>query len=184
MKLIIGLGNPGKDYEYTRHNFGFLSLDSLANKYNSTWKNHKASNSLITDFKFKRERIILVKPQTFMNNSGSTVSILKKYYKLKLDDIIVIYDDIDLPFDKIRISKSKSAGGHNGVDSIIKYLKSKEFIRIRLGIGPQKGKAESFVLKEFNKEQKNKLQNILDNSNLDLEEILDKDYNSAANKYN
>lgn len=184
MKLIIGLGNPGKDYEYTRHNFGFLSLNSLAKKYNSTWKNHKISNSLITDFKFNREKIILAKPQTFMNNSGSTVSILKKYYKLKPENIIIIYDDIDIPFTKIRISKNKSAGGHNGIESIIKYLKSKDFLRIRLGIGPQRGKAESFVLKKFNKEQKKKIQNILDISNLVIEEVLNKDYNSAANKYN
>ncbi len=184
MKLIIGLGNPEKEHKYTRHNFGFLCLDSLAKKNNLTWQNNKASNSLITDYKYNKEKIILAKPQTYMNNSGYAVSLLKKYYKLPTNKIIVIYDDLDLPFNKLRISKSKSAGGHNGVDSIIKYLKSKEFIRIRLGVGPQKGKAESFVLHKFNKEEKNKLSEVLDTSHLALEEILNKDYNSAANKYN
>ena len=122
MKLIIGLGNPKKKYKYTRHNFGFLSLNSLSKKNNLTWKKHKISNSLITDFKYNKEKIILAKPQTFMNNSGSAVKLLKQYYKLPTNKIIVIYDDLDLPFNKLRISKSKSAGGHKGVDSIIKYL--------------------------------------------------------------
>ena len=184
MKLIIGLGNPEKKYQDTRHNFGFLCLDSLAKKNNLLWHNNKTNNSLITDFKFKKEKIILAKPQTFMNNSGYAVSLLKKYYNLPPHKIIVIYDDLDLPFNKLRISKSKSAGGHKGVDSIIKYLKSKEFIRMRLGIGPQKGKAESFVLQKFKKEEKRKLPEIIDTSHLALEEILNKDYNSAANKYN
>ncbi len=184
MKLIIGLGNPEKKYQHTRHNFGFLSLNSLSKKNNLTWKKHKTSNSLITNFKYNKEKIILAKPQTFMNNSGSAAKLLKQYYKLPTNKIIVIYDDLDLPFNKLKISKSKSSGGHKGVDSIIQYLKSKEFIRMRLGIGPKKDNAESFVLGKFNEEQTKKLPEIIDTSHLALEEILAEGYDSASNKYN
>ncbi len=184
MILIIGLGNPGKKYEYTRHNFGFISLNSLAKKNNITWKKHTTSNSLITYFKLKKEKIILAKPQNFINNSGISVKSLKQYYKIPTNKIIIIYDDIDITFNKLKISKSKSSGGHNGIYSIIQNLKSKEFIRIRLGIGPKKGKLESFVLKEFNKKEKNIIQEIIDTSHLALEEILNNNYDSAANKYN
>lgn len=184
MKLIIGLGNPDKEYEFTRHNFGWLALDSLAVKRGLSWSNHKASKSLITDITDRKEKIILAKPLTYMNESGQAVLTLKQFYKIPTHNIIVIYDDIDLPYGKIRISKNRSAGGHKGVDSIINQLKSKEFKRIRLGIGPQEGKAEDFVLKKFSTEEKKQLHEILDTSHLILENILDKGFDETANKYN
>ena len=171
MKLIIGLGNPDKEYEQTRHNFGYLSTDSLASKKEISWTKHKQSNSLIASFQGKKEKIILAKPLTYMNNSGKAVKALKQYYKTPVNRIIVIYDDIDLLYGKIRISKNRSAGGHKGIDSIIEHLKSKDFKRIRLGIGPQKGKAEDFVLKKFSSTEKKKLNEIIDTSNLILENI-------------
>ena len=184
MKLIIGLGNPDKEHEMTRHNFGWLVLDSLASKKTLTWSNHKPSNSQLADFQGKKQKIILAKPLTYMNNSGQAVQALKQFYKVPTHNIIVIYDDIDLPYGKIRISKNRSAGGHKGVDSIINLLKSKDFKRIRLGIGPQEGKAEDFVLKKFSSEDKKQLNEILDTAHLILEDILDKGFDETANKYN
>ena len=184
MRLIIGLGNPDKKYSHTRHNFGWLVLDSLADKKDLSWKSHKASNSVIADFKVKREKNIIAKPLTYMNESGRAVKKLKSFYKIPSAKIIIIYDDIDLPFGKIRISRKKSAGGHKGVESTIKYLKSKDFIRIRLGIGPQKGSAEEFVLKKFSSEQKKKLTEIIDTSHLILESIIKKGFTITSNKYN
>lgn len=184
MKLIIGLGNPDKEYETTRHNFGWLSLDSLAEKKGLTWTKHKQSNSLTTSWQGKKEKIVLAKPLTYMNNSGKAVKALKQYYKTPINKIIVIYDDIDLPYGKIRISKNRSAGGHKGMDSIIEHLKSKDFKRIRLGIGPQLGKAEEYVLKKFSSTQKKDINEILDTSHLILEDILDIGFDKTANKYN
>lgn len=184
MKLIVALGNPDKEYEMTRHNFGFMALDSLAEKKELNWIKHKQSNSLISKWEEGREKITLAKPLTYMNNSGEAVQALKKFYKVPINRIIVIYDDIDLPFGKIRISKNRSAGGHKGIDSIITHLKSKDFKRIRMGIGPQKGKAEDFVLKKFSQEEKKQLKEIIDTSHLVLEEIITQGFDIAANKYN
>jgi peptidyl-tRNA hydrolase, PTH1 family len=184
MKLIIGLGNPDKEYEFTRHNFGWLVLDSLVTKKELNWTKHKQSNSLLTTWQGKKEKIVLAKPLTYMNNSGQAIKALKQFYKIPTNKIIVIYDDIDLPYGKIRISKNRGAGGHNGVDSTIQNLKSKDFKRIRLGIGPQLGKAEDYVLKKFSSTEKKNLNEILDTSHLILENILDVGFDKAANKYN
>ena len=184
MKLIIGLGNPDKEYESTRHNFGWLVLDSLVEKKEINWSKHKQSNSLIASWQGKKEKIILAKPLTYMNNSGKAIKALKQFYKIPTNRILVIYDDIDLPYGTIRISKNRGAGGHKGVDSMIEHLKSKDFKRIRLGIGPQKGSAEDFVLKKFSSTEKKQLNEILDTSHLILADILAKGFDEAANKYN
>jgi len=184
MKLIIGLGNPDKEYEMTRHNFGWLVLDSLAAKKEVNWTKHKQSNSLIASWQGKKEKIVLAKPLTYMNNSGKAAKALKQFYKIPTNKIFAIYDDIDLPYGKIRISKNRSAGGHKGIDSMIEQLKSKDFKRIRLGIGPQKGKAEEFVLKKFSSAEKKQLNEILDTSHLILEYALENSFDEAANKYN
>jgi len=184
MKLIIGLGNPDQEYQNTRHNFGWMVLDSLAEKKQLKWTKHQASHSLIADFALGKEKIILSKPLTYMNNSGQAVSSLQHFFKIATADLIIIYDDIDLPFGKIKISNNRSAGGHNGVESIINQIKSKDFKRIRLGIGPQTSPAEDFVLKKFNSEEKRKLSEIIDTSHLILETILEKGFDWATNKYN
>ncbi|MDP2812653.1 MAG: aminoacyl-tRNA hydrolase [bacterium] len=184
MRLIIGLGNPDKEYLQTRHNFGWLSLDNLAEKYQLNWTKNKTSNCLITDFISGREKIILAKPLTYMNESGQTVRALKNFFKLPNNKIIIICDDLDLPFGDIKLSKNKNSGGHKGLDSIIAQLKSKDFKRVRLGIGPKIGPAEDFVLQKFSLEEKDKLKEILDTSNLIVETILEKSFDQATNEYN
>lgn len=184
MKLIVGLGNPGKEYQQTRHNFGFLVLDNLAAKNKITWSEDKNSQALIAQYQGSLEKTILCQPQTFMNNSGETVQKLKKFYKIKNEDIVIIYDDLDLPLGLIRIAAKRSSGGHNGLESIIQHLKSTDFIRLRLGIGPQIGSAENFVLKKFSANEKKKLPEIIDYCHLALEIILKDGWQEAANKYN
>ena len=132
MFLIVGLGNPGKKYERTRHNVGFMALDALK--------------------RVELPNVILVKPQTFVNNSGKAVKSLTKNYKLKTKNLVVIHDDIDIPLGKIKVSVGHGSAGHKGVDSIIEELGTKNFTRIRVGIQPEKGKprdVETFVLKNF-----------------------------------
>ncbi len=184
MRLVVGLGNPGSTYQWTRHNFGYLALDNIAKKNKLVWKKHKSSNSTIAEFKIGSEKIILAKPLTFMNNSGIAVQALKNFYKILSKNIIVLYDDLDLPFGKLRISANRSGGGHNGVNSLIEQIKSKEFARIRLGLGPQQGKAEDFVLKNFSPAEKKKLAEITDTVALALETIIIEGIDKAANKYN
>lgn len=184
MRLIIGLGNPDKEHSNTRHNFGWMIMDSLVEKKDIAWKKHKNSNSLIAEYKNGREKIVLAKPLSYMNNSGKNTKALKQYLKLPVNKIIVIYDDIDLDFGKHRLSKNRGAGGHKGIESIISHLKSKDFKRIRMGIGPQKGKSEQFVLNKFNSDEKKKLPEIIDTAHLIVEHILEKNFDSASNKYN
>jgi peptidyl-tRNA hydrolase, PTH1 family len=184
MKLIIGLGNPESKHQWTRHNFGWLALDSLAQKNHLQWHKHKISQAETTEVLINKQKVILAKPLTFMNNSGLAVVALKQFYKTPIKDLIIIYDDLALDFGKLRISHSRSAGGHNGLDSIIQHLKSKDFTRLRLGIGPQLGVAEKYVLHRFSAEEKKRLPEIIDTSHLALEEIIIKGHVEAANKYN
>ncbi len=184
MKLIVGLGNPGPEYLATRHNFGWLSLSKLADKQKLSWKKSPDKNSQIAEYLWGREKIILSQPLTFMNKSGEAVAALSQFYKISPENIIVIYDDLDLTFGTIRLSQNRSSGGHQGLESIIKHLKSQDFIRIRLGIGPQTGKAEDFVLAKFTAEENKKIPEIIDTSHLILELLLNKGFSDAANQYN
>ncbi len=184
MKLIVGLGNPGTEYEFTRHNFGYLVIDNFAKQNNLKWKKHKDLQAEIADLKIGAEKIILAKSLTFMNESGLAVSHLKKFFKLKNEDIIVVYDDLAFDFGILKIAHDRSAGGHNGLASIIQYLKSQKFTRLRLGIGPQLGVAEKFVLLKFNAQQKKQLAKILDSSCQALHDIITDGLAKATNKYN
>jgi PTH1 family peptidyl-tRNA hydrolase len=151
--LIIGLGNPGDEYKETRHNTGFIILDYiLGNKIN--WKQSSGTKAVFYKDKIGKKEVEYLKPTTFMNNSGVAVSYTQTKYKIKPKDIIVIYDDIDLPLGTFKISFNRTSGGHNGLESIIKKIKSKEFIRIRIGIAPstpsgkiRKPKGEDAILK-------------------------------------
>ena len=138
----------------------------------------------MAEFKLEKEKALLVKPLTFMNKSGLTVKYLKQFYKVTRHKLVIIHDDLDLPFGLLRLSRNKSAGGHKGIESIIQEIKTKDFVRIRLGIGPQKGSAEDFVLKKFTAEEKEKLPEIIDSSHLILETLLDQGFTFTANKYN
>lgn len=154
MNIIIGLGNPTREYEGTRHNAGFMTIDRLADKYgiDVSEKKHKA---LCGKGVIEGNKVILVKPQTYMNLSGESVRAVVDYYKVPLDDIIIIYDDIDLAPGQLRIRKKGSAGGHNGIKSIISHLGTQEFKRIRVGVGekPRMMDLADYVLGRFPKEE-------------------------------
>lgn len=175
MFLIVGLGNPGDKYEKTWHNTGFLAVDAFAEK--SGFPDFKLSKKLkaeLTEEFLSEDKIILAKPQAFMNNSGIPVKSLIRNWKIKLDSLIVIHDDIDLPLGKIRVGIGKGSAGHKGVESIIKELKNKDFIRIRIGVQPEAGKPknpERFVLQKINKEEKT-LKEVFLKSALSIEMIL------------
>jgi PTH1 family peptidyl-tRNA hydrolase len=163
MKLIIGLGNPGDKYEKTRHNLGFQVIDELKKNLEfRTWNLTKKFNALISEGTFNHQKIILAKPQTFMNNSGQAVRALTDYYKISPEDILIIHDDIDLPLEEIRIQKGRGSAGHKGVQSIIDQLGTKDFIRMRIGIrpneAPKKINAEQFVLQKFTAEEEKIIQ--------------------------
>lgn len=133
MRLIVGLGNPGKKYEQTRHNVGFLVVDELLKKLNISL-DQEGFKSFYTTYFYKGEKIIICKPQTYMNLSGEAVSEIVSYYKIKHEDIVVIYDDLDLPMGKLRLRASGSSGGHNGIKNIINLLGDQNIKRIRIGI--------------------------------------------------
>jgi len=160
MKLIVGLGNPGIKYEKTRHNLGFQVIEELASqiKFNH-WKMDLQFHALIAQGHFNSQKIILAKPQTFMNNSGLAVKALVNYYKIPDKEILIIHDDIDLPLGKIKIQKSRGAAGHKGVQSIIDQLDTKDFIRMRVGIFSKDClDTEKFVLEKFTLEEEKTIQ--------------------------
>ncbi len=156
MQLIAGLGNPGQEYQNNRHNIGFQVLDQL----DGNFKLEKKFKAEIA----KGDNFILTKPQTFMNNSGQAVKALKTFYKIKPENIIVVHDDIDLAIGTIRISQGASSGGNKGVESIIKEIGAKNFIRIRVGVANsqrEKVPADKFVLQNFNPSDKKILKNLM-----------------------
>ena len=185
MYVVVGLGNPGKQYENTRHNVGFNVIDILAKEYDIsvTKIKHKA---LIGEGRIGSEKVLLVKPQTYMNLSGETLIDIYKYYKVDLDNIIVIYDDIDLDVGKLRIRKKGSAGTHNGMRSIIKCLGSNEFPRVRVGISKPKNGQDlaDFVLSRFSKEDEKSLQESFENSVAAVDCAIRNDLDLAMNRYN
>ena len=167
MKLIIGLGNPGNKYKKTRHNIGFMVIDEITTNFQFPIFNFKSIfNAEISKKILKDEKIILVKPQTFMNNSGRAVKAIIDYYKITTEDIIVIHDDIDLNLGEIKIQQNRSSAGHNGVQSIIDSIGTKDFTRIRIGIKPINQEisidTEKFVLQKFIKEEKEIIQETIE----------------------
>lgn len=134
-RLIVGLGNPGSKYHETRHNVGFMLMDAMAKKYGLTFKADKVFEAEVADTFIDGEKIYFVKPTTFMNESGRAVHALLSYYGLSARDVLVVYDDLDMATGKIRFRQKGSAGGHNGIKSIIHHLGTQEFDRIKIGIG-------------------------------------------------
>ncbi|MCK4635888.1 MAG: aminoacyl-tRNA hydrolase [Candidatus Moranbacteria bacterium] len=160
MKLIIALGNPGKEYRHTRHNTGFLMINYLQEILNFTdFKFDKKFNAEISENKIGDEKIILAKPQTFMNNSGQSVQALINFYKIPVEEIIVIHDELDLKLGDFKISRNKNASGHNGVLSIFNHLNTKDFTRIRVGVDNRNENerknisGSDYVLGRFSKEE-------------------------------
>jgi PTH1 family peptidyl-tRNA hydrolase len=163
MYLIVGLGNPDKKYEKTRHNVGFWVVDFLVDRFGlDKFKLEGKFKSAITRGEWDDKKVIIVKPQTYMNNSGMAIQLLKNYFKIQSENIIVIYDELDLPFEEIRVRHEGSSAGHNGIKSIIDYLSTDRFTRIRIGIRNKladKLPAEKFVLSRFSFWEKRKLKN-------------------------
>lgn len=153
MRIIVGLGNPGKKYEKTRHNAGFLVIDKLLEELN-TQLDEEMCNAFYTIYRYKNEKIIIAKPQTYMNASGEAVSALMKYFKLKPEYLIVVHDDLDLPVGKIRLRQSGSSGGQKGMGNIIDLLHTQDIKRIRIGIGNNKNiDTADYVLGKVQKEE-------------------------------
>lgn len=188
MLIIVGLGNPGKKYEKTRHNLGFLAIEKLQGKLDfPDFVFSKKFNAEISERVFDEEKIILAKPQTFMNNSGLSVKKLVSSFKLQVSSLWIVHDDIDLPLDKIKIVKNRGAGGHKGVESIIKNLKSKNFVRFRLGIQPKNGKPknpEKFVLEKFQKEEEKVVKEMIEKATEAIKVAIKDGLEKTMNSYN
>ena len=184
MKIVIGLGNPGKKYEKTRHNIGFIAVDNLRKKLNVSDEREKFQ-ALVSEKNIDGEKVIFLKPQTFMNLSGNSVIEIVNFYKLDpKKDIIVIYDDMDLSFGDIRIREKGSSGGHNGIKSIISHI-GEEFIRIKCGIGAKEKDAVEHVLGEFNQTEQKDLDEILEKINNCVIEMLSvQNLDRIMQKYN
>ena len=163
-KLVIGLGNPGEEYKNNRHNIGFIILDKIAESLSVDFDNHK-KKSLYARGKKGDIQYILLKPQTFMNLSGESAIYISKFFNVSVEDIFVIYDDMDLPFGTFKIKKGGSSGGHNGIKSLIAQLQSEDFLRIRIGIGrPSFGKrVNDYVLSSFSKSEREIIDNDISN---------------------
>ena len=183
--LIAGLGNPGKDYRHTRHNIGFMVIDHLSNELKIPVKKVK-QKSLIGIGKLDNKEILLVKPQTFMNNSGESIAPLMRYYKVPHQNLMVIHDDLDLPFGIIRIRPTGGTSGQKGMKSIIEKIGSQEFPRIRMGIGRPPGHMDpvDFVLENFSKDQLSILENILEDATNAIKTFIIDGLNKAMNTYN
>ena len=184
MWLIVGLGNPGQEYQNTRHNIGFMFLDD--------WKEHlpsdahiiskKESKSQTYHIKFNKERIILCQPLTYMNLSGFAVQSLMTYYKIPLTHLLVIHDEMDLPFGVCKFQKDRGAASHNGVQHIHNQLGSKDYIRLRFGIGKSQGhlSGRDYVLSHFSKEEQEKLPILMVKIRENIEDILNKGFEKAV----
>ena len=188
MKIVVGLGNPGLKYEFTRHNIGFRIVDSLAQDIEIEFKKVKSYYSLISRGMINNHKVMLIKPQTFMNLSGRAVSKVVSYYKIPLRDLLIVYDDLNLELGKIRIRKKGSAGGHKGIESIMQYLHSEDIPRLRIGIGNPSANFNfdcvSYVLSNFNSDEKDKTKEVIQLSTEAIKTVIEDGFEKAMRKYN
>lgn len=185
MKLIVGLGNPGREYELTRHNIGFMAIDELAKRWNISLNEQKFKGVFGAGF-VNGEKVILLKPLTYMNLSGESIRPLMDYYKIDVEDFVVLYDDLDIPVGKLRLRMKGSAGGHNGVKSTISHLGTQEFQRIRMGIDrPKNGmKVVDYVLGRFTSEEVPEVNHSIEKAADACEEWLNKPFLHIMNTFN
>lgn len=185
MYLIVGLGNPEEEYNRTRHNMGFHAINKIANKYDIELKKSKFQG-LYENVIIESQKVILVKPQTYMNLSGKCVKEFIEFYKIENDKIIIIYDDMDIEPGQIKIRKKGSSGGHNGIKSIIEMLGTEEFSRIRIGIGRPQYKDDkiNYVIGEIQEEDIEKLEKGVDKAKDAVIQILKNGIDTAMNKFN
>lgn len=186
MYLIAGLGNYPPKYQMTRHNIGFMAVDNLAQKYNVSFKTENKFKSETAILNIENEKIILAKPQTFMNLSGEAIILLKNFYKIEDSNILIVYDDLSINLGEFRIKKDGSSGGHNGIKSIINCLNSQNIPRLKIGIGPQEAnkKSEIFVLENFSLIQQNILNKVVLFSADIIEDYIKIGLEKSQSKYN
>jgi PTH1 family peptidyl-tRNA hydrolase len=183
-KLIVGLGNPGPQYSWTRHNAGFMVLDRLS-RLSAIPVTRKAFSGLAGDGNWEGERVYLLKPQTFMNLSGRSVAEALRFYKLSLSDLIVIHDDLDIPFGNVKLKQGGGHGGHNGLRSLAQELGSPDYARIRIGVGrPVHGDVVNYVLSSFAKDEMDVLLEVLDGALDALEMLLKEGMPKAMSIFN
>jgi len=188
LKIVVGLGNPGLKYEFTRHNIGFRVVDSLARDIETEFKKVKSYYSLISRGMLNNHKVMMVKPQTFMNLSGRAVSKVVSYYKIPLQDLLIVYDDLNLEFGQVRIRKKGSAGGHKGIESIMQYLHSKEIPRLRIGIGSPSVSfnfdCASYVLSNFSDDEEDRIKETIKLSTKAIKTAIEEGFEKAMRKYN
>lgn len=183
MKLIVGLGNPGKEYEYTRHNAGFLMIDYFASKNGlSGYKSFK--NGLYFEYNNKGEKVIFLKPQSYMNLSGEVVRKYVDYFKIDINDVVIIHDDMDINIGNIKLKLNGSAAGHNGIKNIISHLKTEEFKRIKIGISKNNINQVEYVIGKFNKDELKTLESVQDTVLNVIEDYLNIGFEKSMSKYN
>ncbi|MEW9502926.1 aminoacyl-tRNA hydrolase [Jeotgalibacillus marinus] len=185
MKLIVGLGNPGKQYDKTKHNIGFSVIDELAARWDAPLLQSKFKGAFSTVHK-NGEKVILLKPLTYMNLSGESIRPLMDYYDIQTEDLVVLYDDLDLPTGSLRLRQKGSAGGHNGIKSTISHVGTQNFNRIRIGINrpPQGMKVPDYVLSRFSDEDWAAMQDVIKKSADACETFLEKPFLEVMNEFN
>lgn len=182
MKLIVGLGNPGKNYEKTRHNCGFMAIDYYVKQNGLNYKNK--FNGLYAEQLKNNKKVILLKPQTFMNLSGECVSKFVNFYNISIDDIFIIYDDINFEVGKFKIKRNGSAGGHNGINNIIQLLKTDNIKRLKIGISKNNIPLEEYVLQKFKNDEFEIISKLMNEIPQIIDDFIEKDINYVMEKYN
>lgn len=184
MKLIVGLGNPGKEYNKTRHNIGFMCIDEIAKYFNAKFNSNKF-NGVYAEFNYNGEKIILLKPQKYMNLSGEVIRDFVKFFKIDINNILVICDDLDTKVGTYRLRYKGSSGGHNGLKNIELHLSTNEYKRIKIGISNNKSiDTKDYVLGKFSKEELELINPIIDKMPNIIEDYLKLQFDNVMNKYN
>lgn len=186
MKLIVGLGNIGKEYETTRHNIGFMVADAIAKKHEVSF-NKEERDAMVAEFRVGGEKILIIKPTTFMNDSGVAVGQFARFYNIAPEDIVIIHDDMDLPVGFLRIRPNGSSGGHNGIKSVQSHLGTDGFVRFRVGIGHPVHEHKvvlDYVLTKFNQEEQKIMTNTIDNVANAADAWITDELEKVMNKYN
>jgi PTH1 family peptidyl-tRNA hydrolase len=186
MHLIVGLGNPGADYAKTRHNAGFLLVEKLAEQWQAGWTNERKFQARVARAECASKKVLLAEPQTFMNLSGEAVGALVKFYQLPLEKILVVVDDADLPLGEIRLRPGGGTGGHHGLESVTQHLGSKDFARLRIGIGRKNEAREitGHVLGKFGADESALLEKVLERAANQMAYWLDAGLQKAMNQFN
>lgn len=183
MKLIVGLGNPGREYQNTRHNIGFMMIDKIVDKYNLQAR--EKFNGQYYEVNINNEKIILLKPLSYMNLSGTVIKKFIDFYKINIDDIFIIHDDLDLEVGKVKLRYSGGSGGHNGLKNIEANIGTKNYKRMRIGISNNKNiDTKDYVLGKFSKEEMNVLNQIVEKFPNILEDYMVLSFDNLMNKYN